>query len=329
MTPNSPSEGSVVPKNYDELQALYGAHIYKLLCRANKIERNMEDLHAYVWVKLLEANFLERFEDCVQLQTPKVLTALQACDFFGVSWAQWCSAMCAYHKGYKPALGSKRSAPRRKGRWMPTPINIAEFEAAGQVGYTSKTALYAYEDIIQLSVDERVLADGTVRGPFRVMGRKIDAEGNIIGDSREEGTLKIPEVPVTKAYFKNYLSRSVLNHYDNFCRTAFRRHKERPHKPRASMEDDAPIWEATLPDEQSADVETVLSLAQARQVLSVTLHECTDGIALCKPVEEHEVEVFTMLENGASLMQALRETNLPPRVRTAVIDSMREAAPEF
>ena len=328
MTPNSPSEGSVVPKTYDELYALYGGLIYKLLYRANKIERNMEDLHAYVWVKLLEANVLERFEDYVQRQMPKVITALEACDFFGISWAQWCSSMCAYHKGYKPTSSSRRNAPRRKGRWMPTPINIAEFEAAGQVGYTSKTALYAYEDIIQLSVDERVLVDGTVRGPFRVMGRKIDKDGNIIGDSREEGMLKIPSVPVTKAQFKNYLTMAVLNHYANFCRTAKRRHKERPVTPHAGDED-APSWESTLLDASRADADTVLSLAQARRVLSDTLHECADGAELCKPVAEHEVEVFTMLENGASLMQALRESNLPPRVRTAVIASMQDVAPEF
>jgi hypothetical protein len=46
-------------------------------------------------------------------------------------------------------------------------------------------------------------------------------------------------------------------------------------------------------------------------------------------VAEHEIEVFAMLENGSSLMQALRDTNLPPKVQNAVLDTIRPWAADF
>jgi hypothetical protein len=330
MTP-TPSEGSVIPKNYNELQKQYGALIYKLLFKYNKVERNMEDLHSYVWVKLLEANLLDRFNDYVLRQTPKVLSALECCDLLGVSWGQWITAMWSYHKG-DPLTYDKNGAilSRRQGRWMPTPINLAEFQARGLAGYSAKSALFAFSDIIQLSLDEKRFKSGKLRGAFRLMGREVDPLGQVLGDDRPEGLIKLPDIHVTKAQFRNYLTMAVLNHYANFCRTAERRHKERPYTPPAYLsEDDAPSWEATLPDLQSSDADTVLALSEARQMLSTTLHECLDGIVSCKPVAEHESEVFSMLENGSTLMQALRDTNLPPKVRNAVLDTIRPLAVGF
>jgi len=328
MTP-TPSEGSVVPKNYDELQKQYGALIYKLLLKYNKVERNMEDLHSYVWVKILEASLLERFEDYVSRQTPKVLSALECCVFLGVSWGQWITAMGSYHVGEARGTDQYGNVRRRQGRWMPTPINLAEFEARGLPGYSAKSALFAFDDIVRLSVDEVRLNNGKIRRPFRVMGRDIDSEGRVVGETRPEGLIKFPDVHVTKAQFRNYLATAVLNHYANFCRTAERRHKERPVTlPAFLREDDAPSWESTLPDQQ-AGADTMLALAEARQMLSATLHECLDGVPSCKPVAEHETEVFSMLENGSSLMQALRDSNLPPKVRNAVLDTIRPLAADF
>jgi hypothetical protein len=330
MTPK-PSEGSVVPKNYDEMQQQYGPLIYKLLCKYNKIDRNMEDLHSYVWVKLLEANLLERFDDYVQRQTPKTLTAIEACDFLGVSWKQWVSAMYAYHKGVmkRDLLGFPVRSRRNRGPWMPMPINIDEAQARHSLGYNEKGATYSFMDIIRISLDERG-PDGRIRRTFKVMGQAIDSDGKVIAASRPEGLLNVPGVTVTKAQFRNYLTMAVLNHYANFCRTEVRRHKERPHTPPAYLRDeDAPTWESTLPDPHHSDSDTVVALAQARKMLSDTLHECADGVTLCKPIEEHEIEVFAMLADGASLMQALRDTELPSRVRTAVLDTIRPLAPEF
>jgi len=329
MTPK-PSEGSVVPKNYVELQKQYGPLITKLLLKYNKVERNKEDLHGYVWMKLLEASLLERFDDYCLRQTPKVLSALECCVFLGVSWGQWITAMGSYHIGEARGVDQRGAVRRRQGRHMPTPINLAEFQARGLSGYSAKSALFAFDDIVRLSIDEVRLNNGKIRPPFRVMGRDINAEGEVVGESRPEGIIKFPSVHVTKSQFRNYLTMAVLNHYANFCRTAERRHKERPVLlPDFLRDDDAPCWEATLPDHRITGADTALALLEARQMLSDTIHECMDGISSCKPVEEHESEVFLMLENGSSLMQALRDTNLPPKVRTAVLDTIRPLAAEF
>jgi len=274
-----------------------------------------------IWLKLVEANLLQKFEDHIQKQVPQVLTAVEACDVLGVSWNQWVTAMWGYHKGY-PIKKQGQIVGRRQSRWMPTPINLAA------VGYTSKVALFDFEDIIRLSTDQKRCANGTIKNAFRVIGREVRA-GVVLGGERPEGAAKLPEATTTQAQFRNYLTMAVLNHYANYCRTQFRRHKEKPHKVPAYMEDDAPSWEATLPDTASADADTLVALSEAKQMLSHTLFECLDGVPTCKPVSEHEIEMFEQLEKGASLMQALESLNIPHKVKTAILNTVRPRAPEF
>jgi hypothetical protein len=321
----------LVPSNYEELQKQYGALIYKLLLKYNKVERNFEDLHGYVWMKIIEARLLDRFHESVQEKAPKVFSALEACDFLGVSWSQWSLAMWAYHKGYrrKRKDGSFKPGRRKKSdNWMPTPINLAEFQAQGRDGFTDKNALFAFDDIIQLTLERRTKT-GRIKRAFTVMGRDVK-NGVVIGESRPEGFLKFPELKVTKLQFQNYLIMAVLNHYANFCRTQTRRHKERPYNPPAHRRDEeGPIWEATLPDKKAANVHVMIALREARQMLSETIHECLDGVESCKPVEQHESEVFSSLENGQTLIQALRGSDLPPKVCKSVVETVRPLAREF
>lgn len=320
------SEGFVVPRSYTELQRQYGPYIQRLLGRFNKVERNFEDLHSHIWVKILEARVLERFDEYVEKQVPKVLSAIEACDLLGISWQQWRAAMSTYHKGIPTQIDEDGEVvQRRRGRWMPTPINAAEFQARGIDGHTSKYALFSFIDVLQLTLEERI--DGVLRKPFRVTGRMIDSEGNVIAQERPEGDIKIPEVRVTPSQFKNYLTMAVLNHYANFCRTMKRRHKERPHTPHAQQED-ATAWESTLPDQTQSPQDTMVELEQARGILKLTLEECLDGVQDCRPAEEHEVEIFTKLKEGQSLMQALRSADLPNRVRKSVLDVLRWTASE-
>lgn len=326
------SEGSVIPKNYDDLLKQYGPLIYKLLLKYNKVERNFDDLHSYVWVKILEASLLDRFEEHIQKQTPKVLNALEACDLLGVSWRQWSTAMWAFHKG-DPSQYNKEGKviARKRGRWMPTPINLAEFQARGLAGYSAKTALFDFNDIIKLSTDETRFKTGRIRKAFRLMGRSIKPDqGTIVSEERPEGLVKLPEVTVTKAQFRNYLTMSVLNHYANFCRTAERRHKERPYTPPSYLsEDEAPSWESTLQDCTSPDADTIVALAEAKQMLSATLHECMEDVPTCRPVAEQEIDMFKMLDEGIPLNQVLGKLGLPNRVKSDLIDTIRPLAPEF
>lgn len=320
MAPKS-SEGFSVPRTYNELQQQYGSHIHKLLYRFNKVDRNFEDLHNTIWLKLMEAKLLERFEEHIARQVPKVLNAIEACDLLGISWQQWRAAMHTYHRGL-PSLRDEDGdvIARKRGRWMPTPINAEEFRAKGVEGYASKSALFSFLDVIQLTLEERV--NGVVRRPFRVMGRKIDQDGNVVSDTRPEGEIKIPEVKVTPSQFRNYLSMAVLNHYANFCRTVKRRHKERPHTPSVHQED--PVsWEASLQDDKVVPADTILELNEARGILQETIEECMDGTVTCVPLAEQGAEVLRRLQEGQNLTQALKGTNIPNGVRDAVLETLR------
>jgi len=294
-----------VPENYAELQKQYGPHIKRLLMRSNQVESNFEDLHSYVWVKILEARLLERFEAHMQKQTPKVLTTIGACDFLGVSWFDWVKAAQAYHTG--------------KSRvWMPTPVNEAEFRLQGISWFTAKNATFAYVDIVRLTWGERI--QGTVRWPFKRWGLDV-RDGFVYGMSRPEGHLKIPEPRATPSQFKNYLTTAVLNHYANFCRTLKRRHKERPQALRG-YEGDSISWEDTLEEVRQSPPEVKIALGEARALLSETLQSCLLEFGVAA-VDDAEERIFVQLQQGATLPQALRGIGLPVRVRKSVISSIQ------
>lgn len=305
-----PSAGMsfLVPDSYEALQKQYGKYLEKLLQRHNKVEANFEDLHSYVWVKLLEAKILERFEEHVSRLHPKVLTAIEACILFGVTWTQWSEAMTSFHT-------------QGEGRWMPLPINEAEFAVNGGSGITSRDALFAYTDLLQM------IADAPGFEVFPQQGQDIDSEGNAVAASRQEGLFKIPDYPVTQSFFKNYLNRSALNHYANFCRTLNRRHKERPHTDRANDKGDAPVWESTLVDYTSAPADVIAELAEARAHLASVLSECFESESADLSPQAHEAEIFGALSSGASLTQALKASSMPPRVRKAVLNALSHQRP--
>lgn len=294
------SDGPIIPKTYEELQEFYGDHVRNLLNRYNKVERNLDDLHGYIWVKILEARLLERFQDYVSRQVPRVLTGLQATELLGISWKQWIAAMKDFHvKG--------------RGTWMPTPINDLEFQARGERGHLEKDALYSFVDVLKLTLEQ--YRDGEWRLPFRIMGRHVE-NGEIVGGERPEGYIKIPENKVTSSQFRNYLTMAVLNHYANFCRTLDRRHKERPVTIKTQEQ---PIWESTLVDGNQASPETKATLNEARKIINTALSQYS------KDMTEETVEdvIFSRLSDGSSLMQALKEAQIPPRVRKAVFRALR------
>jgi hypothetical protein len=315
----------VAPKSYEDLQRLYGTHICKLLSKHNKVDRNAEDLNGHIWVKLMEADVLDKFEDHLKKQAPKVLSALQACDLLGVSWKQWVKAMTHYHLD-PPTVKFQdgRMIEERKGKWMPTPINLAEFQLQGLTWYDSRKAIFAFDDIVRLTLDFRV--GNMIRFPFSKMGQEIDSDGNVISEDRPEGNAKIPEVHVTEAQFKNYLTISVLNHYANFCRTLFRRHKERPCL--ETPEDKTP-WESNLPDKGPVSQDVMIQLTDAQRLLKDTLADCfLDADVGKDPTALGEI-VFSRLREGASLLQALREVEIPSKVCKEVVEIMRLEGIEY
>jgi hypothetical protein len=288
-----------IPKDYNELQKQYGKLIRKILVRYSKIKSRrdlLEDLHSYVWLKIIEAELIDRFGEYIQKQTPKVFTALEVCDFLGISWYQWATAMWSYHRGGKKCF------------LMPTPINIEEFQVQDRSGCSAKTALFAYDDIILLTLDS----------PFRLMGREI-REGVVVGPERPEGYLKYPEVRATGLQFQNYLVRSVLNHCSNFFRNLKRRHKERPVTPSVCAAEDF-IWEATLVDTNKVAADSKVALEEAKRILSETLRK--DETKSSEEQKEQEEAIFADLENGVSLFRALQNVGLPPKLRRIMVNAV-------
>lgn len=299
------SFNGLVPKDYTELQQQYGRLIYKVLSKYGKAIKNLEDVHSHVWVKLMEVGILDCFEISVRNQVPKTFTAIEVCDFLGISWWQWANAMWNYHR-------------RHIGRWMPTPINLAEFQVQKRTGCTSKRAVFALDDVIQLTLEWRT-ETGEICWSFPTMGRDVK-NGVVVGESRPEGFLKFPPVKVTKLKFQNYLIMSIKNIYLNYCRDQKRHHQERPYTlPPQLRKKTTDTWDAVLPDSKTLNAEEKTALREARQIISEILQAYFEE-ELRQPVEE---QVFSSLENGTSLMKALRNINLPPKICRHVIKTVR------
>jgi hypothetical protein len=67
----------------------------------------------------------------------------------------------------------------------------------------------------------------------------------------------------------------------------------------------------------------MVELTEARQLLQETLADCLEDVPDCRPAQEHEAEIFGKLQEGQSLIQALKDAALPPRVRKAVLSTLR------
>ena len=298
----SVNESFNVPKTYLELQVRFGPHITKLLQRHNEYPGNFEDLHSYVWLRLLEAKLLERFEEYLKKNGLKVLSATQVCEFLGISWQQWVDASVASH------TGARRN-------WMPTPVNVAEYNIEGVSWYDVPTALFSFADIERLTFGERI--NGVVCWPF-----EDDWDSSFAQSVMEAvSCLKYPPIFSTESHFRNYLNRAVLNSYANFCRTKERRHKERPQSPQGS-EGHMTSWEDNLVEQSQASMEHKLAASEARTMLSEALQKCFDDASIpCTGGEGFQV--CALLEQGVSLSAALKQCGYPTKLRKSVISSIK------
>jgi hypothetical protein len=302
-----------VPRDYNDMEKKYGAFVASLVTRYNKVGRNFRDLHHHIWMKLLEADVIQKYMDLIETQVPKTMTAVQACAFLGINFNQWRTAMWAFHKQDPVYDKTGVEIGRRQGHWMPTPINLAEFQARGLKGYSAKTALFDFEDILKLASDEKVLKNGNVRGAFA-----------------KSGPIQLEGPKATKSHFQAYLARAIHNTFANWCRTTERRHKERPadmfSQFRPQVDDPTP-WESRLEDTGAPCQETLAALHEAKARISSSLVRGMRDVPSCKPVEDHEGELFTMLEEGYTLQEVVKRLDIPDRVRRAVLNSVAPSRP--
>ena len=293
-----------VPRTYPELHARYGAYIKKQLARRNQYESNLEDLHGYVWVKLLEAQFLARFAEHIRREPPKWFTALEACDALGVSWPQWVEFLWSSFADTDEAF-------------VLTPVNLEDFRIRGVSWHDSPDALFSGVDVIVLSAG--ALVHGEPRWAFECAGQDVRG-GVVYGATRPEGLFKYPNVRVSERQFENYLKQAVLNHYANFCRTQTRRHKERPQTPQGD-EGHLTYWEDTLVEENEPSIEVRIEEKQARLMLRQAARAALETVGI-RSADEEDV-ILALLDQGLTLPQALRERGYSPRLRKSLVRSIQ------
>lgn len=285
----------VIPDTYAELQIKFGDFIRGQIAHYNKVPENLDDLHSYIWVRIMEADLLGKFKNHIASQAPKVVTALEACQVLGVSWVQWYDAMRRYH------------LEGEEDMWMPTPLNAEAL--TNFVG--ERNAIFSFGDILTAAHGERVR--GLVRRPFPWMGRSIITETGEDMDEARTHLLMFPTVKATMDQFRNYLRVSILNSCANFFRTVKRKHKERTQKVRQGEEGEFPAWEETLQDTKTANAFLTSELAAAKSLLLEILRDVADTSP------DREQAIFGSLENGCSIQKALRDSGLSAKTCETVI----------
>lgn len=300
-----------IPRDYREMEKMYGAFVAGTLRKYNKVNRNFPELLAHIWMRLIHVDVIGKFMASVSEKMPRTMTAVQACEMLGVSFNQWRTKMWAWHKGdpvYSTIGGKQVMICRRSGGWMPTPINIGDFEAKGQKGYSSKNALFDSDDIGKLMSMETQMKNGAIRGPFA-----------------KQGELTLPQLKATKGHFQSYLAHAIHSNFANWCRTDKRKYsQDRPMRLHTDSDHEDHAWEANLADPNGARQETMAAFKEAVQKLSTTLHSAMEGVPSCKPVSEHETEMFALLEEGYTLPEVVKKMEVPDKVRRSILRSVAE-----
>lgn len=256
-----------VPRNNEQLAAVYGGYISRLVSRLNRVRCNNEDLIQHVWEQLVHVDIIGKHEISVML--PKQMTALEAAKFLGVTWNQFKLETWRHRRGVVKKDGTRRIP----NSFWPTPLSSH--------GWSSKKTLYSTEDIIRLDEEAH----------FR----------------------SCPEpriLPRGRCHFKSYLSRAVHNIYANWCRTAFRRHKERP---QITMEDGT-AWETNLED----------PCAISRLELDAELTLAYDGLK--KDYDERTAQFVGMVHAGYSIKDAADQVGLNRPARIALVQELELGA---
>jgi len=293
-----------IPRDYEDLRVKYEKFVAHILTRYNRVGRNYLDLLQDVWAHIIQADVLAKYKANVEKQVPKTMSAQQACEFLGITFHQWRQAMWAYHnKG------------RKNAHWMPTPINQADFEARSggkQKGFTAPTAIFDFDDVAQLVEHVSGVCGENDKPWFKSTG------------------VVWPQVKATKGHFQSYLARAIHNHFANYCRTNVRKHKERTADTFACFQnlEDPAHWEHTIVDPAAGRQEVLSTLQQVTRRIHNVLVKELEGVEGCKPINDHEIELFDRLEEGYTLVEAVRKLDLPPRCKRQIERAMTTAVSE-
>ena len=320
-----------VPRTYTELYNDYGAFVASALRRHNKVSKNFDELLCHIWKRLIEKDILTLFLESVNDKLPRHLNTRQVCAYLGVTVKQWAVQMHKYHQGtpirVKTAFDSNFIVCRVQGTWMPTPVNWddiqeeakgrAERRAQGKpLGRKTRRLepVYLLTDIMELASDEFRGKDGFIR--YVAFPNQIPKPSEAV-----EGL----HIKPTKAHFISYLSKSIYSDFLNWCRTYRRKwSQDQPMTFRDDNDTDCE-WEHNLEDPRGAQQETKVIVHQATTRISEILHRGMQReTSLDQPVQQTEMQLRELLEQGVPLPDALQRLKVPERVRRAVLRSIED-----
>lgn len=259
---------------YKALFEQFGAFIVHLISKRNKVTRNSREIVQEMFAQLLSAHVIEKFFDHARDAVPETITAVQAYNLCGVSWAAFRYALWTYRVGAplgdEPRdrfrmSGGRPEVVRKKSQWMPTPVSG---------GVQSLKAVYRTEEIIKLSE----------MGYFKKIGVKVP-----------------PFVTPTRKHFQHYLSVAVNNRFKNFCRGEERHHQERVWDTfpelRSAVDDPTP-WENRLRDFGASNPEHRAELGLLVRKIELS------------PAKAFKNELFELLGDGNDLDVAIDKLSL-------------------
>ena len=172
---------------------------------------------------------------------------------------------------------------KRGYKWMPDSIN--------GMGPNSRKAVFCTSDIL-----------------------KIDEMGHVW---QNRGAVTPPRRPAATHYqFLNYLGTAIRNHFANFCRTRARKWQDRP----GDMMPGKMLLGENVPQFRTADggyndhwTDTIRDdVAESRIEAQVDLSRVLDKLVARVPERELQVEILKHVQNGYTMVEAIKLSNLPP-----------------
>jgi DNA-directed RNA polymerase specialized sigma24 family protein len=238
-------EAFVVPRDYKEFYSRYSVFVARKVRQIDTVGRHYEDALQAVWLRLVEADFLGKFNASLG-RAPQTMTGWEAAAHIGITWDQWKVSQ------WRTRIG--------KTDWAPTPVSGKGCR---------KDAVYNTAEV-------------------EAVAHHFKRHGHI--------STPVKAADATRGRFEAYLTRAVINAFNNFCRTLMRKDKD-TYLPPA---EDGSAWESKYADRG------------ALPDVKVSLHE---EVSACDDPES----VLELVDGGYTLTEAVTRLSKPPRVRVKVV----------
>lgn len=119
------SKAFVVPRDNKEFYSRYNVFVARKVRQIDTVGKHYEDALQAVWLRLVEANFLGKFEASLG-KAPQTMTGWEAAAHIGITWDQWKVSQ------WRTRVGKTEWAPKPvsgKGCRKDAVYNTAEVEA--------------------------------------------------------------------------------------------------------------------------------------------------------------------------------------------------------